>query len=113
MPRGENPNSRKNLKPQNTRTKEEQREIAKMGGKASGESRRALKTFKELDDEYTTDEERLKMVKVLKQRAMQGNLKALELYRDTMGMKPIEKVEQTHTEIVIDLGELEDGDQGD
>ena len=36
-----------NLKPLNTRTKKEQREIAIRGGKASGEARREKKTMKE------------------------------------------------------------------
>jgi len=35
----------KNLKPQNTRTKEEQREIARLGGKASGKVRREKSTI--------------------------------------------------------------------
>lgn len=34
-----------NLKPQNTRTKEEQREIARLGGKASGKTRREKSTI--------------------------------------------------------------------
>lgn len=34
-----------NLKPQNTRTKEEQREIARLGGKASGKVRREKSTI--------------------------------------------------------------------
>ena len=101
MPRGDNPNSRANLKPQSTRTKKEQREIAKLGGKASGEARKKLKTFKELDDEFTTDAERKKMLTMLKKRAEQGNLKAFELYRDTMGMKPKEQIEQTNVEISV------------
>ena len=37
----------KNLIPQNKRTKEQQKEIARKGGIASGESRRKRKTFKE------------------------------------------------------------------
>ena len=36
----------KNLKPLNTRTKEEQREISKKGGIASGKSRREKKSMK-------------------------------------------------------------------
>ena len=36
-----------NLRPLNTRTKNERREIAIMGGKASGESRREKKTMRE------------------------------------------------------------------
>ena len=38
----------KNLKPMNKRTKSEQREIAKKGGKKSGEVRKAKKTIKSL-----------------------------------------------------------------
>lgn len=89
MPRGENPNSRANLK---VKSSKEARELGAKGGKKSGEVRRQLKTFKELDDEFTTDAERKKMLTMLKKRAEQGNLKAFELYRDTMGMKPIEKI---------------------
>lgn len=43
MPR----NGTKNLIPQSLRTKEQQKEIARKGGKASGEARRKRKTFKE------------------------------------------------------------------
>ena len=39
-----------NLIPQNKRTKTEQREIARMGGIASGEARRKKKTLKDLAD---------------------------------------------------------------
>lgn len=90
MPRGENPNSRANLQP--CRTKKEARERGAKGGKASGESRKVLKTFQELDAEFTTDAERKKMLDMLKKRAEQGNLKAWELYANYMGMKPAEKV---------------------
>lgn len=89
MPRGENPNSRANLKKLSPK---EARENGSKGGKASVESRKALKTFQELDAEYTTDAERKKMLDMLKKRAEQGNLKAWELYANYMGMKPAEKV---------------------
>lgn len=92
MPRGDNPNSRKNLIKNSDLTPEERREKASMMGKASGESRRVLKTFQELDNEYTTDDERKKMLDVLKRKAEQGNLRAWELYANYMGMKPVEKV---------------------
>lgn len=93
MPRGDNPNSRANLiKPTKDLTAKERRERASRAGKASGEARQRLKTFKELDDEYTTDAERKKMLDMLKKRAEQGNLKAWELYATFMGMKPTEKV---------------------
>lgn len=70
------------------RAGDEQAKIAQMGGKASGEVRRQLKTFRELDTEHTTEEERLKMLAAVKLKAVHGNLKAFEIYRDTMGMNP-------------------------
>ncbi len=88
MPRGTSPNSRANLKPFSKRSVKEARESGKKGGKASGETRRKLKSFRELDAEHTTDEERLMMLEALKVKAKHGNLKAFELYRDTMGMNP-------------------------
>ena len=42
----------KNLIPLNERTKEEQREIAQMGGKKSGEVRRERKKLKELLEQW-------------------------------------------------------------
>jgi hypothetical protein len=39
-----------NLRPQNTRTKAEQREIARQGGIASGKARRQRKTLREIGD---------------------------------------------------------------
>lgn len=92
MPRGDNPNSRKNLLKNSERNPKEHSEASRKGGKKSGEVRRALKSFKELDDENTTDEMRLKMLEVLMKRAIQGNLKAFEIYRDTVGLKPAEHI---------------------
>lgn len=107
MPRGDNPKSRANLI---KLTSEEARKRGSAGGKKSAEVRRVLKTFKELDDELTTDDERKKMLAALKKRAEQGNLKAFELYRDTMGMKPTDKIEHTAPDIVIDFGGIK-GDE--
>ena len=47
MPRGDNPNSRANLKPLCNRTKIEQREVQKKGGEKSGEKRAAVKQARE------------------------------------------------------------------
>ena len=47
MPRGDNPNSRANLKPLSNRTKIEQREVQKKGGEKSGEKRAATKRARE------------------------------------------------------------------
>ena len=91
-----------NLKPQNTRTKEEQRKIASKGGKASVKARREKKLLKEcfdilLDKEFTdkkgkkaTGAETLALT--VFQKAQRGDLKAFELVRDTAGQKPIDKV---------------------
>lgn len=110
MPRGQHPNSRKNLIKNSDLSPEERREKARMMGKKSGEMRRALKTFKELDDEYTTDDERKAMLTILKKMAMKGNLKAIEMYRDTMGMKPVEnvKVATVEPDAIEKIGSLID-----
>ena len=109
MPRGDNPNSRKNLIKNSDLTPEERREKASMMGKKSGEVRRALKSFAELDLEQTTDEERLEMLKALKARAKKSD-SAFALYRDTVGLKPVDKVEQSNMNYEIDFGNLE-GDE--
>lgn len=85
-----------NLKP--VRSKSEARERGKLGGIASGESRRKLKSFRELDVDNTTDDERLEMLAALKFKAKRGNLHAFEIYRDTMGMNPKVSNEQTEYE---------------
>ena len=83
-----------NLIPQNKRTKSEQREIARKGGIASGKSRKARKTFKEelllLLSQGDTQE---KVSLAVLQKAMNGDTKAFEVIRDTVGEKPTEKQE--------------------
>ncbi len=93
MPRGDNPNSKNNLiKPKSDLTAEERRKRASKAGKKSAEVRRRLKTFRELDEDNTTDKERLKALNALKERMMHGDTRAFEVYRDTMGMKPKDNV---------------------
>ncbi len=89
-----------NLKPFNTLTKSEQRDLSSKGGKASGEARREKKRFKELlemvlsmqnkDTKNTYDYDiTISMVK----KAIKGSERAFELIRDTIGEKPIDKTE--------------------
>ncbi len=92
MGKGSNPNSRKNLIPFDVRSVEEARENGKKGGTKSGEVRRSGKFFRELDQETTSEEEKIKMWQTLKKKAMQGDLKAFEIYRDTIGEKPTENM---------------------
>lgn len=89
MPR----NGTKNLKPLNTRSKEDQRKIRSAGGKRSGEVRRARKTLREellalLSDGNTQN----KISTALIDEALNGNVKAFETIRDTIGEKPVDKV---------------------
>ena len=83
-----------NLKPFNELTEEEQREIARKGGKASGEARAKRKTLKEelllLLSEGDTQQ---KVSLAVLQEALNGNIKAFETIRDTIGEKPKENID--------------------
>lgn len=81
-----------NLKPQNTRTKSEQREIARLGGKASGKARRENKLLKDAILERMGADDWDEMVDALIGRAKETD-KAFEILRDTIGQKPSEKVD--------------------
>lgn len=91
------------------RTTEEQRKIARMGGVASGESRRQRKTLKEellllLEEGDTQKKISLAMIK----KALQGDTKAFEVIRDSIGEKPKDKVEHSGAIPVViddDIGE--------
>ena len=89
-----------NLIPMNERTKEEQREIAKKGGIASGEARREKKLLRELLEDALskgteTDNEYVNITLALIKEANKGNVKAYEVIRDTLGQKPKEEIEIT------------------
>ena len=77
------------------RTTKEKREIGIKGGKASGESRRRRKTLKEelllLLEQGDTQKN---MTLSVLAKALDGDLKAYEIIRDTIGEKPKEQVEQ-------------------
>lgn len=96
-----------NLVDLRTRTTEEQREIARKGGIASGEARRKRKTLKEellaLLSEGDIQE---KISLAILEKARQGDTKAYEVIRDTVGEKPIDKleakVEETTIKITLD-----------
>lgn len=93
-----------NLKP--VRSKEEARERGKKGGIASGEARKARKTFKEqLLIMLETDNLQDDILNALVKQARRGNIKAYEVLRDTIGEKPIESIEITTTtsEVVQDI----------
>lgn len=111
-------NGIENLKPQSERTKEEQREIARQGGKASGEARRkkrdlrlaleALleKDFKDKSGNTITGTEAI--TTKLFEQAMKGNVKAFETIRATVGQDPVQKVEVAKIEKEQSLQELQE-----
>lgn len=75
------------------RSAEEVREIARKGGINSGKARRERKTLKEellllLEKGDTQEKISLAMI----QEALDGNTKAFEVIRDTIGEKPEDKV---------------------
>lgn len=90
------------------RTPSEQVEIAKKGGIASGEARREKKLLKELLEDALskgteTDNEYVNITLALIREANRGNVKAYEVIRDTLGQKPIDKVEHSGAiPVVID-----------
>ena len=90
MPRGDNPNSRANLK---VPSPKEARENCKKGGIASGEARAVYKSLSEDLKEQCTAEEVHEINKRLREMAKHGNLKAYELIRDGLGEKPTEKID--------------------
>lgn len=91
-----------NLIPFPERTEEEQRKIARMGGIASGEARRAKKSLREamqilMDADLTGKDGKMMtgteaMAARAFQAALKGDWKAWELVRDTAGQKPVERV---------------------
>lgn len=94
MPRGDNPNSRKNLLPFSERTEKEQRKIQKKGGKASGEARALKKTLSESLKELCTPDILNELNQRLIQMAKHGNLRAYEIIRDGLGENPRDKISE-------------------
>ena len=95
MPRGSNPNSRKNLIANTERTPEQIRERNRKAGIESGKVRGAFKSLNEDLREQLTPE----LINQINQRiislAKSGNLKAYELIRNGIGEDPTKKVELT------------------
>lgn len=83
-----------NLKPVTKRSKEEAREISKKGGIRSGEVRRERKKLKEeLLLLLSEGDNNRRMSLAIFERALNGDTKAFEVIRDTIGEKPKEEIE--------------------
>ena len=104
-----------NLIPLNKRTKEQQREIASMGGKKSQQVRREKRLLKDTIEMLLNNKPTPEMINEcaekfgfnpkdlqevitggLISRAMSGDPRAYEVLRDTAGQKPVERVENTN-----------------
>ena len=91
----------KNLKSNSERTPKEWKELAKKAGIKSGEVRRAKKAMCEMLDylfeKEVTNEQgeqitvREEITAALIKKAMQGDVRAFEIIRDTIGEKPTEQ----------------------
>ena len=93
-----------NLIPMNKRTKDEQREIATQGGKASGKARREKADFKKkcqiwMDETIVGHDDKGNpltgselMIYVAGRGIAEGNTSFWQLMRDTAGYKPVDKV---------------------
>lgn len=104
-------------------TAEEQREIARKGGIASGEARRAKKELREIaeqmlelavnagetgDLEFINDSNKnltaaQKIILEQIVKALKGDTKAAEFVRDTAGQKPTDKIEHDIKDYEINI----------
>lgn len=109
MPRG-NP---QNLVPTNKRSKEEARKISSNGGKKSGEVRRKRKALREeLLALLSAGNTQKNISLALIDQALNGNVKAFETIRDTIGEKPIEKVVMSEVDpnVISEVEEMVKGE---
>ncbi len=76
-----------NLIPFNKRTEDEQREIARKGGIASGASRRAYKSLKQAAKVFfkENDNAAMEVIQALYSEALNGNVKAVDKLQDLIG----------------------------
>lgn len=91
--------NKENLIPSSARTPSERRKNARKAGKKSGEVRRARKKFKEdLLAALEVGNIQQNIVASVIDKALKGDLKAVEFIRDTIGEKPVDKLANTDAE---------------
>ena len=116
--------AKEDLIPLTERTKEEAKAISRKGGINSGKARRNKAKLRDcleilLEKKYVDAETGKKLTgaellsvdlfeKALAEVDTAKKAKAFEVLRDTSGQKPVDKVEQTNTNITIDFGDLND-----
>lgn len=82
-----------NLKPIKTLSSEEAKKRGQKGGIASGKARAVRKTFKEAINGQLDDKTMSSLINAMIKQAKNGNTKAFEILRDTVGEKPIDRQE--------------------
>src|SRR5574344_545203 len=105
-----------NLIPQNKKSPEERSRIARMRQIASTEAKRRKKTFREAMEAILEKEvldkngNKIDLLTAISakqiEKAGKGDTKAFEVIRDTIGQKPVERVEITEWDTKI-AGEIE------
>lgn len=105
-----------NLIPQSKKSPEERSRIARMGQVASTEAKRRKKTFREAMEAILEKEvldkngNKIDLLTAISakqiEKAGKGDTKAFEVIRDTIGQKPVERVEITEWDTKI-AGEIE------
>ena len=105
-----------NLIPQNKKSPEERSRIARMGQIASTEAKRRKKPFREAMEAILEKEvldkngNKIDLLTAISakqiEKAGKGHTKASEVIRDTIGQKPVERVEITEWDTKI-AGEIE------
>ena len=105
-----------NLIPQSEKSPEERSRIARMGQIASTEAKRRKKTFREAMEAILEKEvldkngNKIDLLTAISakqiEKAGKGDTKAFEVIRDTIGQKPVERVEITEWDTKI-AGEIE------
>ncbi len=95
-----------NLKPFTAeQSREEAVKNGKRGGIASGEAKRKRKSLREQLELLLENGDTQESVAVaLIEKAMKGDVKAFEVIRDTIGEKPVDKVETKQT--VVDMSKF-------
>jgi len=94
-----------NLRPFNTLSESERRELSSKAGKKSVEARKERKTMKEhllmlLSEGKVQDNILIAMIKEAEEK---GNVKAAEFIRDTIGEKPTDKQEIRSANLQINI----------
>ena len=128
IPGGGKNNQGGQLTPFNTLKKDRVKEIAAMGGRASGEAKRKKKAMSELlqillslpsksrkaqkimrEMGLTTEDmtTQMELLLAMYKKALQGDVQAANFVRDTSGQKPVDRSEVTEIKPVIFEGESE------